>query len=195
MGSCKGLTRLIIFTLLLFFCINIPVFADEIYNTRAEKESINRALNLLADFNNINAKKAFRDDANIVIAFYNLEEINPNYKNFYAVTATSDTDNKTYILLAKRLNKSPYQAISALIAHELVHAYSSSQFDSLNEEHNAFTMEVETWSKIIKNNPELENSDDELIKRENKLLRIHKEGNLLESIRNNRNYKEITNKR
>lgn len=155
-------------------------------NNYSDDAKIISALQVLE---NIGSGDVFKrlDESATKIMFYDLTLMSFSYAKHYAVSTTDENGNN-YILINESFRNSPTQAIACLIAHESVHQLPHA---TLAEEVKATTIEAQTWIKL--GNPI--NSDDNLVKRENKLALMYKSStsrdNLIQaSIENNTFYQK-----
>ncbi|MFA6990406.1 MAG: hypothetical protein WC197_10085, partial [Candidatus Gastranaerophilaceae bacterium] len=68
-------------------------------------------------------------------------------------------------------SNAPPEALAALLSHEALH---QDEYNSLNEETYAWTMEATVWHEILQKYPELKNNSNfsELVNRENTLNKL-----------------------
>lgn len=180
----------IIFSLSLLFIQNS--FADEM-NTDATEEVISKELyktykHVSKDANIIQAVELldrtsgkYSKDAilgknlskkPVHIEFMNLGNINPIYTNFDALGWKKD--KKLSIYINEKHKDAPVEALTALLAHEAIH---QDEFNSLNEETYAWTLEAAVWTQLTEDNPELEKSAHPLVERENVIKDLFIRGN------------------
>lgn len=108
----------------------------------------------------------------IKIEFINLATINPIYTNFDALGWKKKKD--LYIYINEKHTDAPIEALSALLAHEAIH---QDEYNSLNEETYAWTLEAAVWTQLTDENPELEKISHPLIERENVIKQLFVRGN------------------
>ena len=108
----------------------------------------------------------------IKIEFTNLATINPIYTNFDALGWKKKKD--LYIYINEKHTDAPVEALSALLAHEAIH---QDEYNSLNEETYAWTLEAAVWTQLTDENPELEKISHPLIERENVIKQLFVRGN------------------
>ena len=108
----------------------------------------------------------------IKIEFTNLATINPIYTNFDALGWKKKKD--LYIYINEKHTDAPIEALSALLAHEAIH---QDEYNSLNEETYAWTLEAAVWTQLTDENPELEKISHPLIERENVIKQLFVRGN------------------
>ena len=108
----------------------------------------------------------------IKIEFINLATINPIYTNFDALGWKKKKD--LYIYINEKHKDAPIEALSALLAHEAIH---QDEYNSLNEETYAWTLEAAVWTQLTDEKPELEKISHPLIERENVIKQLFVRGN------------------
>ena len=108
----------------------------------------------------------------IKIEFTNLATINPIYTNFDALGWKKKKD--LYIYINEKHKDAPIEALSALLAHEAIH---QDEYNSLNEETYAWTLEAAVWTQLTDEKPELEKISHPLIERENVIKQLFVRGN------------------
>lgn len=108
----------------------------------------------------------------IKIEFKNLSEINPAYANFDALGWKKS--GKLYIYINKKHQSAPIEALAALLAHEAIH---QDEFNSLNEETYAWTLEAAVWTQLSEDKLELQNISHPLVERENVIKKLFEKGN------------------
>ncbi len=108
----------------------------------------------------------------IKIEFINLATINPIYTNFDALGWKKKKD--LYIYINEKHTDAPIEALSALLAHEAIH---QDEYNSLNEETYAWTLEAAVWTQLTDEKPELEKISHPLIERENVIKQLFVRGN------------------
>lgn len=108
----------------------------------------------------------------IKIEFTNLATINPIYANFDALGWKKKKD--LYIYINEKHLDAPIEALSALLAHEAIH---QDEYNSLNEETYAWTLEAAVWTQLTDEKPELEKISHPLIERENVIKQLFVRGN------------------
>ncbi|MGN0004779.1 MAG: hypothetical protein ACI37Z_02205 [Candidatus Gastranaerophilaceae bacterium] len=107
----------------------------------------------------------------MVIKFRNLGEINPNYETFDALGWRQA--GKLNIYINHKHADAPAAALAALLAHEALH---QDEFDSLNEETYAWTMEASVWTQLCDKNPSASEISHPLVVRENLLKKLLEKG-------------------
>ena len=108
----------------------------------------------------------------VKIEFKNLAEINPAYANFDALGWKKS--NKLYIYINRKHQDAPKEALAALLAHEAIH---QDEFNSLNEETYAWTLEAAVWTQLSEEKPELKKISHPLVERENVIKKLFEKGN------------------
>ena len=108
----------------------------------------------------------------ISIKFKNLGEINPKYASFDALGWRQA--GKLNIFINSKHADAPAGALAAILAHEALH---QDEYDSLNEETYAWTMEASVWTQMCDKNPEIEEITHPLVTRENMLKKLLEKGN------------------
>lgn len=108
----------------------------------------------------------------IKIEFRDLSEINSAYSTFDAIGWKKK--GKLYIYINPKHQYAPPGAIAALLSHEALH---QDEYNSLNEETYAWTMEAVVWNEILKLYPESNNLESSLVTRENILKQLLEKGN------------------
>ncbi len=108
----------------------------------------------------------------VKIMFKDLSEINEAYATFDAIGWKKK--GKLYIYINPKHEYAPPGALAALLAHEAIH---QDEYNSLNEETYAWTMEAIVWTEILKMYPESNNLESALVTRENVLKQLLQKGN------------------
>lgn len=111
-------------------------------------------------------------DRPIKIEFLNLATINPMYMNFDALGWKKKKN--LYIYINEKHKDAPIEALSAILAHEAIH---QDEYNSLNEETYAWTLEAAVWTQLSDDNPELEKISHPLVERENVIKKLFVRGN------------------
>lgn len=113
----------------------------------------------------------------IEVQFKDLAELNPKYESFDALGWRKGVKGKRSDKLTIYINQkhfdAPAGAIAALLAHEALH---QDEFDSLNEETYAWTMEAFVWTQMCDKYPNLEEVTHPLVTRENILKKLLEKG-------------------
>lgn len=107
----------------------------------------------------------------IAIEFMNLSTINPMYMNFDALGWKKKKN--LYIYINEKHKDAPPEALSAILAHEAIH---QDEYNSLNEETYAWTLEAAVWTQLSEDNPELEKISHPLVERENVIKKLFVRG-------------------
>lgn len=108
----------------------------------------------------------------IKIEFTNLAQFNPQYANFDALGWKKGA--KLYIYINQKHVNAPPQALAALLAHEAVH---QDEYNSLNEETYAWTMEAAVWTHLLDDHPEIAKNTCPLVHRQNTIHKLFVKGN------------------
>lgn len=128
------------------------------------------------------------------VEFIDLSTINPQYANFDALGWKK---KKNLIIYINQKHKdAPIEALAALLSHEALH---QDEYNSINEETYAWTMEAAVWTQLSDDNPELENISHPLVDRESVIKKLFVRGNYTNKyIRNfvigNKGYKDLPEK-
>lgn len=113
----------------------------------------------------------------IEVQFKDLSQLNPKYESFDALGWRKGIKGKRSDKLSIYINQkhidAPAGAIAALLAHEALH---QDEFDSLNEETYAWTMEAFVWTQMCDKYPNLEEITHPLVTRENILKKLLEKG-------------------
>ena len=110
--------------------------------------------------------------APVKVMFKDLSEINSAYTTFDAIGWKKK--GRLYIYINPKHEYAPPAALAALLSHEAVH---QDEYNSLNEETYAWTMEAVVWSELLKQYPESNNLESALVTRENILKQLLEKGN------------------
>lgn len=108
---------------------------------------------------------------NMKIEFKNLAQIKPEYSTFDALGWKKS--GRLYIYINEKHKDAPAEALASLLSHEALH---QDEFDSLNEETYAWTMEAAVWYQLSEKNTKLENISHPLVYRENMLKKLFVKG-------------------
>lgn len=111
-------------------------------------------------------------DRPMKIQFRDLSTLNPAYANFDAVGWKNKKD--LYIYINQKHKDAPNQALAALLSHEALH---QDDFNSLNEETYAWTLEAAVWTQLSDKYPKECDSFHPLAVRENTLKKLFIKGN------------------
>lgn len=113
----------------------------------------------------------------VEVQFKDLAQLNPKYESFDALGWRKGVKGKRSDKLTIYINQkhidAPAGAIAALLAHEALH---QDEFDSLNEETYAWTMEAFVWAQMCDKYPNLEEITHPLVTRENILKKLLEKG-------------------
>lgn len=146
------------------------------YKGVTQNEKLMEALELmkggLADFsrnailgNNLSEKP-------MVIIFEDLGKFGQNYSNFDALGWKKK--DRLYIYINQKHQDAPAPALAAVLSHEALH---QDDFNSLNEETYAWTLEAAVWTQLSEKDPKYNNSMHPLVVRENTLKKLFIKGN------------------
>lgn len=108
----------------------------------------------------------------IKIEFRNLSEMSEKHASFDALGYKRK--NRLYIYINEKHQDAPPSALAALLAHEAIH---QDEFNSLNEETYAWTLEAVVWHNLSKKFPEDAKKMHPLVNRENTLKMLLEKGN------------------
>lgn len=108
----------------------------------------------------------------IKIEFKDLGSINKNYETFDALGWKKK--DRLYIYISQKHSDAPAIALAALLSHEAIH---QDEYNSLQEETYAWTMEAAVWSELLELNPTYEVNFHPLVTRENTLKKLFEKGN------------------
>ena len=109
----------------------------------------------------------------VKVEFYELSAIKPQYANYDALGMKKK--NQLYIYVNQKHSNAPVEAIAALLSHEALH---QDEYNSVNEETYAWTMEANVWADMCRRNPNLRNDKlSSLANRENILLKMLENAN------------------
>ncbi len=108
----------------------------------------------------------------IGIEFTDLSNFGPAYRNFDALGWKKN--KRLYIYLNRKHQDAPAPALAALLSHEALH---QDEFNSLNEETYAWTLEAAVWTQLTEKMPEYNNNMHPLCVRENTLKKLFIKGN------------------
>ena len=130
----------------------------------------------------------------IKIEFKQLYKISPAYANFDALGWKKDSQLTIYINIKHK--NAPPEAIASLLSHEALH---QDDYNSINEETYAWSLEADVWLQMKKRNPDLNkiNSGEfPLVDRENKIGEDFIEGNytsakIRELVKSNPAYRDL----
>ena len=146
-----------------------------LYKSNSKDEVIYVALDMLKGTGGEYSRKAIMgynlSSKPMKIEFKNLGEINPNYKDFDALGWKKR--NRLYIYINEKHSDAPAIALAALLAHEAVH---QDEFNSLNEETYAWTMEAAVWTELTDMHKDYKLGMHPLVTRENMLKRLLQKG-------------------
>ncbi|MBQ4647374.1 MAG: hypothetical protein IJB79_08500 [Candidatus Gastranaerophilales bacterium] len=174
----------IIFIFFAVFFLSLNAFAIE----ETDEKLFKKYKNVTQDFNLIKALEILDNTTGkyskeailgknltnkpIKIEFMNLASINPMYMNFDALGWKKKKN--LYIYINEKHNDAPPEALSAILAHEAIH---QDEYNSLNEETYAWTLEAAVWTQLTDDNPDLEKISHPLVERENVIKKLFVRGN------------------
>ncbi len=156
---------------------NIDVTPEMIKEYKDVTLSLNviRALEMLKDTTGSYSREAILGknltNRPVKIEFLNLATINPIYSNFDALGWKKKKD--LYIYINEKHKDAPIEALSAILAHEAIH---QDEYNSLNEETYAWTLEAAVWTQLTEENPALEKISHPLVERENVIKQLFVRG-------------------
>ncbi len=173
--------------LLLFLSSPIAFAITEGKNIDVTPEMIKEYQDVTLSFNVIRALEMLKDTTGsysreailgknltnrpVKIEFLNLATINPIYSNFDALGWKKKKD--LYIYINEKHKDAPIEALSAILAHEAIH---QDEYNSLNEETYAWTLEAAVWTQLTEENPALEKISHPLVERENVIKQLFVRG-------------------
>ena len=106
------------------------------------------------------------------VDFEDLSKFGQAYTNFDALGWKKK--DRLYIYINKKHQDAPKPALAAVLAHEALH---QDDFNSLNEETYAWTMEAAVWTQLSEKYPQYSESMHPLVVRENTLKKLFIRGN------------------
>ena len=146
------------------------------YKDISDEQIFHVALDMLKDTSGEFSRKALLGynltQSPVKVMFKDLSEINEAYSSFDAIGWKKR--GKLYVYINPKHEYAPPGALAALLAHEAIH---QDEYNSLNEETYAWTMEAVVWNEILKRFPESNNLDSALVTRENVLKQLLEKGN------------------
>ena len=165
------------------------------YKNVTDNDSIIRALEKLDNTTGKYSKEAIlgKNPTNkpVKVEFMNLASINPMYMNFDALGWKQK--KRLYIYINEKHKDAPIEALSAILAHEAIH---QDEYNSLNEETYAWTLEAAVWTQLSDDNPELEKISHPLVERENTIKQLFVRGDYTSKyinmfVINNKGYRNL----
>ena len=108
----------------------------------------------------------------INVAFEDLSKFGQTYANFDALGWKKK--DRLYIYINKKHQDAPTPALAAVLAHEALH---QDEFNSLNEETYAWTLEAAVWTQLSEKDSKYNDSMHPLVIRENTLKKLFIKGN------------------
>ena len=106
------------------------------------------------------------------VDFEDLSKFGQAYANFDALGWKKK--DRLYIYINQKHQDAPKPALAAVLAHEALH---QDDFNSLNEETYAWTMEAAVWTQLSEKYPQYKDSMHPLAVRENTLKKLFIKGN------------------
>lgn len=108
----------------------------------------------------------------MMVNFENLSKFGQAYTNFDALGWKKK--DRLYIYINKKHEDAPLPALAAVLSHEALH---QDDFNSLNEETYAWTLEAAVWTQLSEKDPKYNDSMHPLVIRENTLKKLFIKGN------------------
>jgi len=108
----------------------------------------------------------------IKIEFKDLSEMGEAYANFDALGWKKR--GKLYIYINPKHKDAPEEALASLLSHEALH---QDEFNSINEETYAWTLEGAVWTELCDKNPQISEISHPLVVRENIIKQLFIKGN------------------
>ena len=108
----------------------------------------------------------------IKIEFRDLSQMGEAYTDFDALGWKKK--QRLYIYVNQKHSDAPPIALASLLAHEALH---QDEFNSINEETYAWTMEAAVWTQLSEDYPQQANSNHPLVIREDMLKKLFVKGN------------------
>lgn len=176
----------------------IYVHSNNEYDQVTNDPKIMKALDLMVGTKGEFSRKAILGNnlsgKPVKIMFKNLSEISPKYTDFDALGWKKD--NQLYTYINNKHKNAPPEAIGSLLSHEALH---QDEYNSMNEETYAWTMEANVWTEMKKRNPELNKlnqNECSLVNRENTLGQMFKNANYTDkeirySVETNPGYEDL----
>lgn len=128
----------------------------------------------------------------IKISFKNLAQINPNYADYDALGMKNK--GRLYIFINQKHKSAPPEALASLLSHEAMH---QDEFNSINEETYAWSLEAAVWTEFLRNDPSLRKKTEyPLVNRLNTLNSLFVNANYTDKyirkvIKNHQGYKDL----
>lgn len=146
------------------------------YAPSTDNFKVIEALEMLKDTTGEYSRKAILGEnltaKPIKIEFKDLSTINPAYASFDALGWKKR--GKLFIYINQKHSDAPREALAALLAHEALH---QDEFNSLNEETYAWTLEAAVWTQLSEDNPKVQLVSHPLVERENVIKKLFVKGN------------------
>lgn len=146
------------------------------YKGVTKEERIMEAMELmqggLADFSRRAILGSNLTEKPMNVSFDDLSKFGQAYSNFDALGWKKK--DRLYIYINRKHQDAPAEALAAVLAHEALH---QDEFNSLNEETYAWTLEAAVWTQLSEKNPKYNDSMHPLVVRENTLKKLFIKGN------------------
>lgn len=168
--------------LVLFSFVTLSSYAVKIdeatykkYKKVSDNDNIIQAVELLGKTTGKYSKDAILGknltERPIKIEFLNLATISPMYMNFDALGWKKKKN--LYIYINEKHKDAPIEALSAILAHEAIH---QDEYNSINEETYAWTLEAAVWTQLTEEDEKLEKISHPLVERENVIKKLFVRG-------------------
>lgn len=145
------------------------------YKGVTQNEKLMEAMELmkggLADFSRSAILGNNLSEKPMTIVFENLGKFGQNYSNFDALGWKKK--DRLYIYINQKHADAPAPALAAVLSHEALH---QDDFNSLNEETYAWTLEAAVWTQLSEKDPKFNDSMHPLVVRENTLKKLFIKG-------------------
>jgi hypothetical protein len=128
----------------------------------------------------------------VKVSFRNLGEINPGYASYDALGMKNKS--RLYIFINQKHKGAPPQALASLLSHEAMH---QDEFNSINEETYAWTLEAAVWTEYTRKDPSLASKPEyPLVHRLNTLNSLYVNANYTDRyirkvVKNNDGYRDL----
>lgn len=126
------------------------------------------------------------------VSFKNLAEINKNYGDYDALGMKNK--GRLYIFINQKHRNAPPEALASLLSHEAMH---QDEFNSINEETYAWSLEAAVWTEFLKKDPSLRSKTEfPLVNRLNTLNSLFVNANYTDKyirkvVKNNPGYQDL----
>lgn len=145
------------------------------YSKISKDTKIIEALKIMEDSPaNLSYKKIMGDNPTkklFKIKFTDLSAFNAKYKDYDALGWKKGS--RLYIYVNPKHTTAPKEALCALIASIALH---EDEYDSINEQVEAWMTEAKVWNYFLEQNPNLENYKNDLVTRENVIRKAYIRG-------------------